>query len=82
VAHGEAATDHCKLSYHETTIKTSHKKAIYTAINDPLKPPVIVTCKELIIDKPFERFAEADIRQLSGTNADMFVLRDLSALPS
>jgi hypothetical protein len=82
LAHGEVATDHCKPSYHETTIKTSHKKAIYTAIDDPLKPPVIATCKELIIDKPFERFAEADIRQLSGTNADMFVLRDLSALPS
>jgi hypothetical protein len=43
---------------------------------------VITTCKELIVDKPFERFAEAVTRQLLGTNLGIPLLHELSALPS
>lgn len=60
-------------------------EVVYAAIDDPhnpFKPSVVVTCKETVTDKPFERFAIAVTRQLLGTNANIPLLRELNSLPS
>ncbi|KAG9962265.1 hypothetical protein KCU61_g4844, partial [Aureobasidium melanogenum] len=78
------AGNHLSLSYRQNQ-KPGTDKLLYKIIDDPvhpLKPFVVSTCKETVIDKDFERFAEAVTRQLLGTNVESPLLKDLNALPS
>lgn len=76
---------HRSSYYSQKSKQLQHDKLAYRMIDDtdnPLRPFLIATCKEILCDKDFTRFAEAVTRQLFDTNDDVHHLRELSALPS